>query len=155
MPQAPFVPRPGQIDFSKARWAPVVNCILRYQDRLLLVQRSADLVFYPGYWNGISGFLDDQKNLKEKVEEELKEEVGIKKGQIKCIQLGQIFDQESPKYKKTWIVHPVLVDVTTEKVTLDWEGKNFAWLKLNETKAYKLLPGCDLVLEKIKVFLKK
>jgi 8-oxo-dGTP pyrophosphatase MutT (NUDIX family) len=72
-------PRHGQMDYSKARWAPVINCVLRYKGKILVVQRSESLNFYPGYWNGISGFLDDQKSLKEKVLEELREELGISK----------------------------------------------------------------------------
>jgi len=88
----------------------VVNCVLRHKGRILLVRRSNDLNFYPGYWNGISGFLDDHCSLEEKVAAEIREELGIPKSKIKRIQLGQIFDQGEPKYKKTWIVHPVLVE---------------------------------------------
>jgi isopentenyldiphosphate isomerase len=147
MPSVPFKPKPGQIDFTKARWAPVVNCILRYRGRILLVQRSQELNFYPGYWNGISGFLDDQKSLREKIQEELREELGLPKTAIRKITLGPIFDQEAPKYKKTWIVHPVLVDVRSDQIRLDWEARSFAWIKLSEVKNYKLLPGCNLVLK--------
>lgn len=153
MPQAPFKPKPGQIDFSQARWAPVINCVVRHRGQILLVQRSLELHFYPGYWNGISGFLDDHKSLKEKVAEELREELGLKESFIKKISLGEIVDQESPKYKKTWIVHPVLVDVSSNKVRLDWEGRNFVWIKPADAKKYKLLPGFSEVLKKITPFL--
>ncbi len=144
-----FKPKPGQTDFTDARWAPVINCVLKYKGKILVVQRSKDLSFYAGYWNGVSGFLDDQKSLKEKVQEELKEELGIPKGKIKTIRLGEIFDQEEKKYKKTWIVHPVLVEVATDKVTLDWEAKKYAWVTLDEVKKLKLMPGFDIVLEKV------
>ena len=102
---------------------------------------------YPGHWNGISGFLDDNKSLKEKVWEELKEEVGLSKKHIVSINPGTVFDQEEPKYKKTWIVHPVLVKVNTDKIKLDWEAQNYKWLKLAEVKKLKLLPGFDQVLK--------
>jgi hypothetical protein len=39
------------------------------------------------------------------VAEELKEEIGLPKSQIKKIYLGRIFDKEEKRYKKTWIVH--------------------------------------------------
>lgn len=149
MKKPTFKPKPGQTDFTHVRWAPVINCVVMYRDKVLVVQRSKDLGFYPSYWNGISGFLDDQKSLKEKVQEELREEVGIAKGKIKTIRLGEIFDQEEKKYKKTWIVHPVLVEVTTDTITLDWEAKKYAWVTLAETKKLKLLPGFDTVLEKL------
>ena len=141
-----FKARSGQIDFTHARWAPVINCVVRYRDKILVVQRSERLNFYPGYWNGISGFLDDKRDLEQKVKDELKEELGIRSKDIKRIKPGAIFDQEEPKYKKTWIVHPVLVDISTSKVKLDWEAQNYQWIKPREAKKLKLLPGFDRVL---------
>lgn len=144
-----FKVRPGQVDYTSARWAPVVNCVLKYKDKFLIVQRSKELNFYPGYWNGISGFLDDQRSLREKVVVEIQEELGMPANKIKRIKLGEIFDQEEPKYGKTWIVHPVLVEVGTSKIKLDWEAKNYKWVSLQEAKKFKLLPGFGEVLKKL------
>ena len=144
-----FKPRPGQVDFTNVRWAPVVNCVVKYENKILLVKRSKSLRLHPGYWNGISGFLDDNKSLKEKVTEELKEELGISKKDIVSIKPGQIFNQEEKKYKKTWIVHPVLVTVRTDQVTLDWEAEQYLWLKVSEAKRLKFLPGFDQVLKAV------
>ncbi len=147
MSQLPFVPKPGQVDYTHARWAPVVNCVVKNHDKILIVQRSNELNFYPGYWNGISGFLDDDRSLIEKVHDEVGEELGIKPEDIQQITLGQIFDQDSPEYKKTWIVHPVVVEVSTDDVTLDWEAQNYQWVTLAEARAFQLLPGFDQVLD--------
>jgi isopentenyldiphosphate isomerase len=144
-----FKPKPGQVDFTHARWAPVINCVVKYKDKILVVQRSSELNFYPEYWNGISGFLDDKKSLEKKVEEELREELGIAKKYIRKIKVGEIFDQDEPKYHKTWIVHPILVEVATDKIKLDWESQNYRWIKPSKAKKLKLLPGFDKVLEKI------
>jgi len=149
MKKQQFQPKPGQVDFTHIRYAPVINCVLRHGQKLLVVQRSAKLNFYPGYWNGISGFLDDDKSLAEKVVEELREEAGIAQKDIKKIWLGDIFDQEEPKYHKTWIVHPVLVEVKSDRVKLDWEGQNHQWLPLASIKKLKLLPGFDRVLKNL------
>lgn len=146
-----FKPKKGQIDFTKARWAPVINCVVKNKDKFLVVRRSGELGFYPGYWNGISGFLDDRKSLREKVEEELWEELGMPKSGIKKIVLGQIFDQEAPQYKKTWVVHPVLVEVAADKIRLNWEANEYKWVSFEELKKMKLLPG---FLELVKRFMK-
>lgn len=143
----------GQTDYTNTRWSPVINCVLKYKNKILLVERNPSIHFYPSYWNGISGFLDDQRNLKEKVKDELQEELGINKENILKIQLGEIFDQEEPKYKKTWIVHPVLVEVSTNKIKLDWEAKNYKWINPQEVFKLKLLPGFDKVLEKLSAWL--
>ena len=142
-----FKPKRGQVDFTHIRWAPVVNCVLRYRGKILLVKRNNDMHFYPGYYNGISGFLDDHKSLEEKVIEELREEIGITKKEIKRIRTGGVFDQDEPKYKKTWIVHPVLVDVATDKIKLDWEAEKYRWVKPLDAGKLKLLPGFDKVLK--------
>jgi len=149
MSQPTFKPKSGQIDYTNARWAPVINCVLKHENKLLVVQRSSNLNFYPGYWNGISGFLDDQRSLNQKISDELSEELGIRKSKIKRIRLGEIFDQEEPRYKKTWIVHPALVDVTTNIINLDWEARNYKWLTLAEIKKLKLLPGFSEVLKRL------
>ncbi|HUD04170.1 MAG TPA: NUDIX domain-containing protein [Candidatus Paceibacterota bacterium] len=141
-----FKPRKEQVDFTHIRWAPVINCVLKYKNKILLVQRSKNMRLYPEYWNGISGFLDDDKSLEQKVWQELKEEVGLAKKNIISIHPGIILNQDEPKYKKTWIVHPVLVNINTEKIKLDWEAQNYQWVTLEKAKKLKLLPGFDKVL---------
>lgn len=145
--EKPFKPRRGQIDFTRARWAPVINCVVRHEDKILLVKRSSGMKLYPGRWNGISGFLDDRRSLEEKVKAELKEELGIPERCVQSIQRGTIFDQEAPQYKKTWVVHPVLVDVSTDAVRLNWEAKEYAWVDLQNIKQFDLLPGFGKLLE--------
>lgn len=147
-----FRPKPGQVDYTNARWAPVINCVVKRKDKILIAHRSSYLKFYPNCWNGISGFLDDKKNLREKVKEELREELGIPASAIISIRLGEIFNQEAPRYKKTWIVHPVLVKIKTNKVKLDWEAEEYRWVKPKEAGKFKLLPGFDMVLKKLKIF---
>lgn len=148
-----FAPKPGQVDYTNARWAPVINCVVRHKDRILVVKRSEALTFYSGYWSGVSGFLDDKKSLREKVEHEIEEEVGILGNMIDSMRLGEIFHQEESKYGKTWIVHPVLVDVLTNGVTLDWEAKEYKWISPEEAEELNLLPGFEKVLEKLSQFL--
>ncbi len=144
-----FEPKPGQVDYTNIRWTPVINCVLRYRGKLLVVRRSDALRFYPSCWNGISGFLDDRKSLREKVAAEIREELGMPKSAIRKIQIGEIFEMDDLKYMKTWIVHPVLVDVATDEVNLDWEAQNYRWLTPREVQRLKLLPGFRKVLQKL------
>lgn len=147
--QPVFKPRPDQVDYTHARWAPVINCVVKHKNKILLVQRSKDLNLYPGYWNGVSGFLDDRRSLKQKVQDELQEELGIPKNKIISIKRGEIFDQEAPKYKKSWIVHPILVEITTDKIKLDWEAENYRWVAFSELEKLNLLPGFGQVIGRI------
>lgn len=144
--QPKFIPKPGQVDFTDIRYCPVMNCVVKYGRKILVVQRSSGMRLYPGYWNGISGFLDDKRGFEEKVRDEIGEELGLKKKDILTIKMGGIFHQEAPKYKKTWIVHPVLVGVDTDQVTLDWEAEQYRWILPKEARKLKLLPGFDQIL---------
>ncbi|MFA5107461.1 MAG: NUDIX domain-containing protein [Patescibacteria group bacterium] len=155
MRKAIFRPKSGQVDYTKARWAPVINCVLKYKKKILVVQRSKNLRFYPGYWNGVSGFLDDHRSLLQKVTDELEEELGISKSGIKRIKLGEIFDQEEPRYNKTWIVHPILVEVKTDKIKLDWEARSYKWIYPREVKKLKLLPGFREVINNLSLLVRK
>lgn len=135
-----------QVDYTNIRYAPVINCVVRHNDKILIVQRNPKMRLYPNFWNGISGFLDDGRTIEQKVKDELREELGIEASDIVSINRGPVFDQEEEKYNKTWIVHPILVDVKTDKVKLDWEAQNYKWIKIEETKTFDLLPGFDKVL---------
>ncbi len=149
MTEPKFIPKPGQSDYTNAARAPVINCVVQYREKILLVQRSSDLRFHPDYWNGISGFLDDDKSVEAKAEEELQEELGIAKVDIVSIAPGEVFEQEESEYNKTWIVHPVLVVVRTDALKLDWEAKSYEWVLPAEAKTFNLLPGFERVLESV------
>lgn len=140
-----FKPKPGQTDYTNARWAPVVSCVIKHGGKILVVKRSASMRFYPGLWNGIGGFLDDQKSLEEKVKEELLEETGIGADNIESIKLGEIFDADDPAAGKTWVVHPVLVEVKTDKVVLDWEAEEYKWIEPKEVLGLGVAAGFDRV----------
>lgn len=103
--------------------------------------------FYPGYWNGISGFLDDGKSVRENAKEEMREEAGIAEENIVSITEGKVFEQDEREYNKMWIVHPVLVEVKTDKVKLNWEAEEYRWVSVDEAKEFKLLPGFEKVLQ--------
>jgi len=143
-----FVPKTGQADFTNVRWCPVVNCVVTNADKILLVKRSQGMRLYPGCWNGISGFLDDSKNLEEKVREELHEELGLKDSDISKIELKAILKQEDKSINKTWLVHAVRVEILTQEVTLDWEAETYKWYKKEDLADLNFLPGFEEVIEK-------
>lgn len=147
-PRPKFIPRPGQIDYTHAKRAPVVNCIVQHREKILIVKRSEELNFHPGKWNGISGFLDEpHKTVAEKVREELHEEAGIKADDIISIQEGHIIEEKDPNYEKTWIVHPILAKVMSDTVTLDWEAAEYKWIDPKTLYSFPFLPGFDLVVK--------
>ncbi len=142
-----FKPKSGQTDYTDVRWAPVINCVVKHGDKILIVKRSSDMKFYPGWWNCIGGFLDDDKSLEEKVKEEIKEEIGIEENDIISIKLGEIFDFDDPELRKTWIIHPVLAEVKTDKVILDWEAEDYRWVRPDELAGFEITPSFKKIIK--------
>lgn len=141
MSEPKFIPKAGQVDYTNIRYAPVMNIVVIKNDKVLLVQRSSRMRLYPNFWNGISGFLDDQQSIEEKAHEELREELGLDATNIKKIVRGQVLLQEAPDYHKTWLVVPVCVQISTDDFKLDWEAQNAKWFTPPEAKKLNLLPG--------------
>ena len=144
-----FKPKRGQVDYTHARFAPALNCVVMHRGKILIVRRSRRMRLYPGYWNGIGGFLDDGKTLEEKTKEELKEELGIRATDIISMKRGEIFEAEEPKYKKVWIIFPVLVKVKTERIKLDWEAEEYRWIRLEDANKFNLTPSFRGVLKRL------
>ncbi|MEK7554628.1 MAG: NUDIX domain-containing protein [Patescibacteria group bacterium] len=140
-----FVPKSGQVDFTNLRFRPAISCVVKNGDKILLVRRSANMNIYPGFWNAIGGYLDDGKTIEEKVKEELCEETGITEKDIISIRTGPAREMDEEKYQKTWIIHPVLVEVNTDKIVLDWEADSYRWVTVEEARREKnvvpSLPG--------------
>ncbi len=106
---------------------------------------------YPAVWNGISGFLDDMKTIQEKVTEELSEELGIPASAIVSIRPGPVLVQEAPEYNKVWLVTPVLAEIATTEIKLDWETSEYRWVTKEEAFKLELMPGYGKVMEAVGV----
>lgn len=141
MTQPKFIPKPGQTDYTNIRYAPTVNVVITYGDKIFCVQRSADMRLYPNYWDWVCGFLDDDQSIEDKVYEELGEELGIGRKEVESLTRGEPWIDEAPKYNKTWLIVPVLARVKTDKFTLDWEAQQSGRFTPRELEKLNLIPG--------------
>jgi 8-oxo-dGTP diphosphatase len=141
-----FVPRPGQVDYTHIRYAPVLNAVVVCLGKVLLLQRSSAMRSYPNHWCGISGYLDDDRCVEDKARQEMLEEVGITADRILNMKRGTVLLQEAPDHGKSWLVVPVLVHVSDRRYRLDWESQAAGWFTMAEAMALPLLPGLDAVI---------
>jgi 8-oxo-dGTP pyrophosphatase MutT (NUDIX family) len=141
-----FVPRPGQVDYTHIRYAPVLNVVVVCRGKVLLLHRSSGMRSYPDHWCGISGYLDDHRSVEDKARQEMLEEVGITADRILGMHRGTVLLQEAPDHGKTWLVVPILVRVRDRRYRLDWESQAAGWFSMTEALSLPLLPGFDAVL---------
>ena len=141
MAESKFIPKPGQVDYTNIRYAPTINIVVTYAGKILMVKRSRELRLYPGKWDWICGFLDDDKSIEEKAMEELHEELGLGEEQIESLTRGKVRIDESEGYRKTWIIVPILAKVKTSEYTLDWEASEAKWCSPAELRHLDMPAG--------------
>jgi len=140
----------GRINYSNAKEAPVLTCFVKFKDKILLLKRSNNVRTYKGKWNAIAGYLDDLKPFKEKIMEELREELSIDKKIIKNIKIGNIYEFHDKKIDKKWIVHTAIVELKQKPIIkLDREHTDFKWIEIKEIKKYDAVPMIEESLKSV------
>jgi 8-oxo-dGTP pyrophosphatase MutT (NUDIX family) len=141
-----FVPRPGQVDYTHIRYAPVLNAVVVCRGKVLLLHRSSGMRSYPNCWCGVSGYLDDDRSVEDKARQEILEEVGITADRVVSMRRGTVLLQEAPEHGKSWLVVPVVVHVRGRQYRLDWESQAAGWFSMAEALGLPLLPGFEAVI---------
>lgn len=140
----------GRIDYSQADTALVLTIFIKYNDEILLLKRSDKVAHYRGKWNTVTGYLDEDKPIKDKALEELSEEIGLTNDYIESMVTGETYEFVDKVVKKTWIVHPVLVKVKEKmEVTINWEHTEYKWIKYTELQTYDIVPNIDKTLRRV------
>ena len=132
----------GRIDYSNSDKAPVITVVVKYKEEILLLKRSDKVLTYRGKWQVVAGYLDEIRPLKEKVLEELREEIGVLENNIKKIKYGKMFEFHDRDIGKAWIVNPVLVELKEKpQIKIDFEHTEFKWIKPEEIKKFDFVPN--------------
>lgn len=140
----------GRIDYSAAQRAAVVTCFVRFQGRILLLKRSERVGTYRGLWHTVAGYLDELKPLREKILEELEEELSLGRDLIGAIKIGEPFEFHDPALGKTWLVQPALAELNAEpRLKLDWEHTEHRWIRPEEIRSYPTVPKLEESLSRV------
>ncbi len=137
-------------DFTNAKVAPVLICFVCYKDKFLILKRSDKVLAYKNLWSTLAGFIDDEKSLDNKVVEEITEELGLDKKDIKEIIQGEVYTYKDKKLGRDWIRHLVIARIANPNIKLNWEHTDYKWITPDEIDRYQLTPGFDENLKRIK-----
>ena len=73
-----------------------------------------------------------------------------KDGVIRFIEVKDSYKLKDSKINKTWIVHPVLVELKEKpEIKLDWEHTEFRWIKPEELNNYDFVTDLDKTVKKV------
>lgn len=143
----------GRIDYHRAATAPVLSCVVRRGEHIVLLKRSKNVGSYKGWWHIVGGYLD---NLGIAAEQqaliELQEELGIQKEVVAGVRTAEPFEVFDPDVGKTWKIHPVLAEVRGDPpIALNWEHTEYRWVRPSEVPSYRLIPTVPEVLRRLSV----
>ncbi len=139
----------GRIDYSHSDNSLGLACFVKFKDKILILKRSDRVLTYKGKWNVIGGYLDELKPIRKKIIEELKEELNIKRKDIKEIKIGNPLEFHDPSTNKTWIAFLVLAEMKRKpEIKLDFEHTEFKWIKPEEIADYDIVYKLDENLKK-------
>lgn len=140
----------GRINYSQSDFAPVITVFVKSGDQLLLLKRSNNVGSYQGKWNTVAGYLDEAKPLRDKVLEELEEEIGVEEKDISSITYGEPWEFRDTDIGRTWLISPVLVELKRKpEVKLDWEHTELNWIKPRELNGFDTVPNLDKSWKKV------
>lgn len=139
-----------RINYSESKRAPVVVCFVKYADTFLLLKRSDKVLAYKNLWSSLAGFLDDEKSVEEKVFEELREELGIMKENVRRVVIGDTYTFRDETLGKEWIRHLCIAEVTSPEIRLDWEHTDFRWIHPDEADQFATVPGLARDLQSVR-----
>ncbi len=137
-----YKPHPG----VKLEHVRVIHCVVSFKGKILLLQRSQTMRYYPGYWGGVCGVVDAHVQMQDKVYQKIEEEIGIHKKAVKIAAQKNPIEYAEKVYGKIWEITPFLVEVDPAKMHFDWSCQDHVWLKPNEAMDYNCLPGFKEVL---------
>jgi alpha-beta hydrolase superfamily lysophospholipase/ADP-ribose pyrophosphatase YjhB (NUDIX family) len=127
----------------------VIKAWLRYDDKYLLLRRSEAHKNYPGLWDGVGGFLEEGVTPRAQAIVEFKEELGLEEKDVTFVNQADEIVREDKGLDKVWHIHTVLFEAKTDKVRLDWEHTEYKWIKLDQIKNFKIIPGLEKGLKKV------
>lgn len=131
----------GRINYRDAPVAPVITIFVQWKNEILLLKRSDKVRTYKGKWNAVAGYLDEIKPLKEKILEELREEIGLEEKNTQSMHFGKPYRFTDASIQKTWIIHPVVVELKKKPMLqLDWEHTEYQWIQPKNMKMLDSVP---------------
>ena len=127
-----------------------VTSFLEAEGEILILLRSEHVGTYPGRWAGISGLIENNKTADEQAMIEIQEETGLLIEDITLIRKGAplVFDDANLNLKK--IIYPYLFHIENRnKIAIDWEHKQFKWIKPEDIDNYDTVPKLRETLEQV------
>ena len=129
----------------------VVTVLLIHNNELLILKRSEKVRTYKGLWGGVAGYVEKNEKPYDTAIKEIREEAGLEKEDIEFVKRGKTVRYtdvyEGEKYD--WVIHTFVFKIEKkDKVQIDWEHSQYAWILPQNIVDYETVPQLkEIVLE--------
>lgn len=124
----------------------IVTVFLTCDGKYLILKRSNSVKSMKNMWAGVSGIIEGEEDTTYRAKREVLEETGITEDKMKLLKTSSPMAVESQYVNHEWIIHPYLFSVTEQKVVLNWENQDYAWITPSELAGYRTVPSLERVL---------
>jgi hypothetical protein len=132
----------GRIDYSSAHVAVVLNCVVCFEGRILLVRRSDGVSHHAGKWGCVTGFVDRFLPINILASIELSEELSLNINSNVTLRCAEPFITLDSETAMSWIVYPVLVSLDIlPRIALNQENTDHRWIYPRDLDHYEIIPG--------------
>ncbi|MCL2140676.1 MAG: NUDIX domain-containing protein [Dehalococcoidia bacterium] len=126
----------------------VVTCFLMRDEKILILKRSNKVGTFRGKWAALSGFVESYPQ--HQALTEIHEETRLEKADIELVKAGIPFEVEDEENSVTWVIHPYLYQVVSQKeICIDEEHFEFEWIEPDALSKYDTVPGLEEALARV------
>jgi 8-oxo-dGTP pyrophosphatase MutT (NUDIX family) len=125
----------------------VVTCFLMYDDKILILKRSALVRTHKNKWAGVSGYIEPGETAEVTAKKEIREETGLTEDDVELIRASAPIHVQDGS--RVWVVHPFLFRSKTQNITIDWEHSEYCWILPEELWKFEFVVFLDHALEAV------
>ena len=135
----------GEVSIFGVQEKKVATVYLVQEGKLLLLKRSEDATSFPGFYSGVSGYIENGETPKMAGERELLEECGIREATLRLTGREIYARSDDILYEIT----PMVMETKTREVKLNFENSGYTWISPEKIKEYKTPPKFDETFESL------
>lgn len=135
----------GSVDLPDVETKPVVSAFLRNRGRFLVLRRSERVGSFAGRWSAVSGYIEGREDPRHRALQEIREETGLRGARFRKAAAPLMTRLGATAF----VVHPLLFDVDSRRVRLDWENLECRWIAPDELPMLETVPRLGHVLARL------
>ena len=115
---------------------PVISCLLKHREEVLILKRSKHVGSFQGYWSCISGYLEAGEDLINGIPGSFRRNSTSGKYYLETIYAGPFYPEADDVIFET---HWFLLETNTKEITLDWEHDECRWVIPEKFSDYQVV----------------